>query len=286
MHQIITRNANAYLPGTFQYGSTTLTGTRPDPTRGIVEEYDSEGIYKQTQLIFSVNGNPTRRLRLHGYYDMNSVRSNAGTASNAYDLKLDYGRPSWYMRHMLYLGGRYSAPKGIIFDPFLIVHSSKPYNFVSPYDLSGDNFFVSRPAIVSASNCASGTTSRYASTSRGCFDMIPTSDEATVPVDMGHGPAEVAFNLRLRRVFGLGPKLAQEAGNDNGFHPINGMETGRKYTLAFSAQALNLFNDIIPGTPVGTVNSSKFGKSTDLAGGIFSSGSAARRVFLQTVFNF
>lgn len=286
VHQMVTRNANAYLPGTYAYGSTTLTGTRADTTRGIVEQYDSEGIYKQNQLIFSVNGNPTRRIRLHGYYDLNSVRSNTGTASNADDLKLDYGRPSWYMRHMLYLGGRYSAPKGIILDPFLIAQSGKPYNFVSPYDLTGDNFFVSRPAMASASNCAAGSTTRYAATSRGCFDMIPTSDEATVPIDMGHGPAEVAFNLRVRRVFGFGPKLAQQTSNDNGFHPINGMETGRKYTLAFSAQALNLFNDIIPGTPVGTVNSSNFGKSTSMAGGIFSSGSAARRVFLQTVFNF
>jgi hypothetical protein len=118
--------------------------------------------------------------------------------------------------------------------------------------------------------------------------MIPTSDETLVPYDMGHGPAELAFNLRIRRAFGFGPKLAppENSGGDKGFHPINGMDTGHKYTLAFSAQALNLFNDIVYGTPVGTVNSSFFGQSTSMAGGIFSSGSAARRVFLQTVFSF
>jgi len=37
---------------------------------------------------------------------------------------------------------------------------------------------------------------------------------------------------------------------------------------------------------VGTVNSSHFGQSTSLAGGIFSSGSAARRVFFQASFAF
>jgi hypothetical protein len=74
--------------------------------------------------------------------------------------------------------------------------------------------------------------------------------------------------------------------------------TGHKYSLNFSVQALNLFNDIDYGTPNGTIvptlNSttgpygpgSQFDKSTTLAGGIFSTGSAARRVFVQAVFSF
>ena len=74
--------------------------------------------------------------------------------------------------------------------------------------------------------------------------------------------------------------------------------TGRKYSLTFSAQALNLFNDIDRGTPLGTIVPTSvpgepyygpgdlFGQSTTLAGGIFSSGSAARRVFLQLSFAF
>jgi hypothetical protein len=79
---------------------------------------------------------------------------------------------------------------------------------------------------------------------------------------------------------------------------MGGPGTGRKYTLTFSAQALNLFNDIDYGTPVGsvipTLNQStglygpgdQFGKSTSLAGGIFSSGSAARRIFFNATFAF
>jgi hypothetical protein len=79
------------------------------------------------------------------------------------------------------------------------------------------------------------------------------------------------------------------------FGPTN---TGHKYSLNFSVQALNLFNDIDYGTPNGTVTGtldpntglvvpgSQFGKSTNLAGGIFSTGSAARRVFVQAVFSF
>ncbi len=72
----------------------------------------------------------------------------------------------------------------------------------------------------------------------------------------------------------------------------------KKYSLNFNVQALNLFNDINLGTPVGgiqpTYNSgtglyspgAQFGKSAGLAGGIFSTSSASRRIYFQTAFQF
>jgi hypothetical protein len=77
--------------------------------------------------------------------------------------------------------------------------------------------------------------------------------------------------------------------------------TGHKYSLTFSAQALNLFNDINYGTPSGSVvpallpgsttaygPGSRFDKSTSLASGLFASpsGSASRRIFFQAAFSF
>jgi len=79
--------------------------------------------------------------------------------------------------------------------------------------------------------------------------------------------------------------------------------TGRKYSLTFSAQALNLFNDINYGTPSGSVvptlisgtgstavygPGSRFDKSTSLASGQFASpsGSASRRIFIMAAFTF
>jgi hypothetical protein len=78
------------------------------------------------------------------------------------------------------------------------------------------------------------------------------------------------------------------------------MNTGRKYSLTFSAQALNVFNDINLGTPSGslvpTLDSttgitgpgSRFDVSNHLASGLFASpsGSAARRIFFQAAFSF
>jgi hypothetical protein len=65
-----------------------------------------------------------------------------------------------------------------------------------------------------------------------------------------------------------------------------GAGTGRKYSLTFSAQALNLFNNIDYGGPNGTLGTPRFDRSTTLAGQIFSTGSAARRIFLQATFAF
>jgi hypothetical protein len=81
---------------------------------------------------------------------------------------------------------------------------------------------------------------------------------------------------------------------------FGGGGTGRKYSLNFSAQALNLFNDIDYGTPSGSViptpdpttdttsPGARFGHSLSLAKGIFASptSSAARRIFFQAEFSF
>ncbi|HEV2486762.1 MAG TPA: hypothetical protein VGT08_14625 [Terracidiphilus sp.] len=108
---------------------------------------------------------------------------------------------------------------------------------------------------------------------------------------MGTGPASAAMNLRISRAFGIGPKLESVGGPSSGGGPGGGIggdpggggrhggggfggggfgcggrgmmggraNTGRKYSLSFSAQALNLFNNINYGPPVGTVNSPNFG---------------------------
>jgi len=310
VHQMVTRDANAYLPGTFVYGSATLTGTRPNPAEGIVEQYDSQAFYKQNQLIVNMNAAPSQRFSLSGFYNLTSTHTDTGTASNSWDLKHDYRRSSWTPRHMVFLMGNYVAPFKLVFNPFLIAQSARPYNFVSPYDLTGDNFFNDRPSLLSSSTCPvnpNPKAPRYAQTSYGCFDMTPDPTETVIPGNMGNGPSSVAFNLRVSRAIGLGPKLPGAAGQSGGFGgggrgPMGGpgfgggfggggrgpssISTGHKYSLTFSAQALNLFNNIDYAQPVGTVNSSHFGQSTSLAGGIFSSGSAARRVFFQASFAF
>jgi hypothetical protein len=329
-HQIVERDSNAYepLPETTYYNSST--GPRPNPSLGIVDEYYPEAVFKQDQFIANVNARFTPNFSVIGFYNLTSANTDgAGSiASNSYNLGQDYGRASFASRNMVFLMANYMGPWALRFNPFLIAQSGRPFNITTENDLTGDNFFNDRPAIVDGSQCDTAS-DRYAQTSYGCLDTEPTSTETPLAYNLGNGPAAVAVNLRVSRAFGLGPKLATAnggapppgggpggggggrggpggglgpgglGGGGRGmgamFAPTN---TGRKYSLTFSAQALNLFNDIDYGTPVGTVTPplnpgtntvappDRFGKSTSLAGGIFSQGPAARRIFFQATFSF
>ncbi len=340
VHQIATRDSNAYLPGTYTYcvPSSTVTcpalPTRPNPSFGPIDEIFPEAVFKQNQLIVNMNARLKPTLSIMGFYTANFADGNTGTASNSYNLKQDYGRAAFVRRNMLFLMGNYTGPWGITFNPFLIAQAGRPFNVTTDVDLTGDNFFNDRPAYAaSAASCSSAAnTGEYVETSFGCLDVNPQSGETLLPANIGNSPASVALNLRVSRSFGLGPKLQSQNGssNANGQRPPGpppmGMgggpgggggggrgggggggpfgpqaNTGHKYSLTFSAQALNLFNDINYGTPSGSVVPTllsgstteygpgpRFEKSTSLAGGIFASpsGSASRRIFFQAAFNF
>jgi len=327
VHQLVTRNANAYLPGEYVVGAETQPANRPNPTLGIINEFYPEAVYKQNQMILNVNARISPKFSLMGFYNLSFANTDGagGYASNAYNLSQDYGRASFVARNMLFLMGNYTAPWGVRLNPFLIANSGRPFNIISPYDLTGDNYLNSRPSEVDASNCTAGSTQFY-STSFGCLNTLPAANETLLPMNLGTGPTAVAFNLRVSKAIGIGPKI-ESAGRPNtgqggpggggpppgggrggpggggpggGLGPgglggggmrggggmFGGSSSGSKYTLNFSAQALNLFNNINYGTPGGTVGSPNFGQSTSLAGRPFSSGAAVRSIFLQAVFSF
>jgi hypothetical protein len=64
------------------------------------------------------------------------------------------------------------------------------------------------------------------------------------------------------------------------------VSSGKRYNLIFAAQIQNLFNNTNYATPNGGLNSSLFGKSTQLSGGIFGSPSAKMRTTFQMSFTF
>jgi hypothetical protein len=305
VHQTITRNAN----------QSSTDGMPENNSGGYLYEYFPEAVFNENQIIASVRGNLTKNFNLIGFYTLSFANgNNNGNAVDAYDLDKNYGRSGFITRNNLFMMANYTAPWGIRFNPFLVAQSGRPFNITLPTDPL-NNFFNQRPTYAaSASDCGS-TPSNYVQTSYGCLDSVPATGETTIPINLGNGPAAIAVNLRISKAFGLGPKVASTnnqadggpppggpppgggRGGGGGFHggpggggpggPMGGgNSTGHKYSLNFSAQALNLFNDIDKGTPNGTITASNFGQSTNLAGGIFSSGSAARRIFVQAVFSF
>ena len=105
---------------------------------------------------------------------------------------------------MVFMMANYTGPWGIRFNPFLIAQSGKPYNIITPTDLTGDNFF-NRPSIVCHRSLLACTNSGDVQTSFGCLNTTPACGDTLIPVNLGNGPAAVAVNLRISRALASDP---------------------------------------------------------------------------------
>jgi hypothetical protein len=310
VHQQVIRNANQATGGTPQ-----------DTTGNYLYEFFPEAVFKQNQLIASFKAKAGQRLSLSGFYTFSSANSNgAGTSgvSNAYLLDQDYGRAAFVLRNVVFFTASYNGPWGITFNPFLVAQSGRPFNITLATDPL-NNLFNQRPTFATSSTPLAD----QVSTPYGLLDSAALDGEQLIPANLGNSPASVAVNLRISRSFGIGPRRAEASRTARDINPLlnvpssntgrqdrggpgggslgpgglssNGASASgspssagvdRRYNLRFSVQALNIFNDIDYGVPTGTLNSPYFNRSTSLAGGAFSTGSAARRIFAQATFSF
>jgi hypothetical protein len=301
-HQFITRNANAPYSPIY------------DPTGPNIYQYYSEAEFQQNQVITNFNARFTPNLSIFGFYTLSFADSDTGgissNPSNSENLKADYGRASFDVRNQMFLMGSWSTRWGLRFNPFIVVASGRPFNITVGQDLNGDSFFNDRPAYAQPGD------TDVVTTPYGTFNVNPAANQARIPVNVGDGPTLFTFNLRATKSFAFGPKVAGAGPGGGGFMGGGGGRGGgggpggglgprglsgggggpggpggqtasaRRYNLSFSAQALNLFNDINLAPPTGTLGTPNFGKSNALAGQIYSSGSASRRVFVQAIFSF
>ena len=314
VHQQVLRNANQAIGGTPQTSAQSY-----------LYEYFPEAIFKQHQIIASFRAKGGKNLALSGFYAYSTATSNGAgplgnnAISNAYDLNQDYGRAGFVLRNVAFLTGTYKGPWGVTFNPFLIVQSGHPFNITLAAD-SLNNLFNQRPTYATSSTPVAD----QVVTPFGVLDSAALSGGQLVPVNLGSGPAAVAVNLAISRSFAFGGEHAgvNRGGDENPLTIAPSSNTsrpnrggpgggslgggglgsgggggapalaapsggaGRGYALRFSVQALNVFNNVDYGTPVGVLGSSYFDRSTSLAGGAFSSGSAARRIFAQATFSF
>lgn len=308
VHQYLSDNVNAYLPGT--YNVATGTGTRPNGINENIYQFQSGGVYNQNQLMLNYTVR-TSRVSFFGFYVLNFANADTSGAgyfpSNPFDPGADYGRASFDVHNRFLLAGNFQGPFGVSFSPMLVANSGSPFNITTGQDLNGDNQFNDRPAFATT-----GGTS-VIDTSYGDFNMDPTPGEALIPYNYGTGPGQFSMNMRVSKSFGIGPKI--EGGGSTGFfgpggphgghghggpggglgpgglsggggRPHFNQVTARRYSLNFSAMVHNVFNDVNLGQPVGVLDSPLFGKSNSLAGGFFSSQSSNRSINLQMRFSF
>ena len=228
VHQFLSRNINAPLPGCDPTNPATCV--RPDPTAGNIYQYESEGVFRQNQLIANVRFSLGRRLSLFGFYMLNSANSNTSGAgsfpTNQYDLAQDYGRSAFAVRQRAFIGGSITLPYGFNLFPFIVANSGQPFNITLGQDLNGDSIFNDRPALLSNTTCAQATFSGNSVCSPwGTFSTV-ASGPNTVPINYGTGPAQVTVNMRLSKSFGFGPETGGGSGGPRGGYGGGGRRGG------------------------------------------------------------
>jgi hypothetical protein len=306
LHTLRQRDVNAPLPGTFGAAGTPK-GVLPFTALGPIYQYETTGIYKQTQAIINVSNRLNRRLSLNGYYTLGFAHSNAnGLPMDQYNTAADYGRAQFDVRHRGYVGGTAQLPYGISLAPFVTMSSGGPFNITTGDQFNGDGIFNARPAFATSSSTNVRVT-RY-----GTFDLNPAVGVARIPVNYGTAPGNFTVNLRLSRTWGFGEKASPSglpAGVDAGGGPDGGGRggggfgggggprgggggggrggggggfgggggprggggrggaSGKKYSMTLSINARNALNHVNLGAPTGNLTSPFFGESTNISNG-------------------
>jgi hypothetical protein len=324
VHQFLTRNINAPLPGTYVFcaaGDSSCTpsaGVRPYGDVGNIYQDESDGLFNQNQLTSNFNVRMGTKLSLFGFYSLSFADSNTAGAgsfpSDQYDIALDYGWAAYDVRHRLVLGGSFALLKGFRLSPFMMTSSGAPFNITVGQDLNGDSIFNDRPAFAPAGALGSN----IVVTKWGTFDTDPKAGEKIIPINYGAGPGFFEMNLRLSKTFAFGRKVERSSsrggmqgpppGGGRGGPPPGGGGLGpgglsgggggpggpggpfgssaanTRYSLTFSVGARNVLNDVNLGTPIGQLTSPLFGKSNSLAG--FFANGGNRHVDFQVMFSF
>ena len=304
IHQLLTRNINAPLPGTYD-PTDPSSGIRPFGDVGNIYQYESAGLYNENQLITNFNIRMGAALSLFGYYTLSYADTNAGGfPMNQYNLAQSYGPAAWATRNRFFVGGSFGMPYGFSLSPFMVLTSGRPYNITVGQDLNGDSFTNNdRPAFATAAFATGPCTTCTKQTPFGYFNYDPQPGQALVPMNYLTGPGQFSMNMRLSKTFGFG-KETEGGGGGGGFHghghgglggrglssggggPRFGGSSNRRFQLEVGIMAHNIFNKVNLGTPIGNVNSSLFGQSNSLAGGFFGNQSANRSLNLFMRFNF
>lgn len=314
VHQYLTDNVNAFLPGSYDLASGT--GVRPNGVNENVYQFQSGGIYNQNQLVVNYTVR-AKRVSLFGFYTLGEAKADTSgamsTPSNPFNPGADYGRASFDVRSRFLLGGNVQAPFGVSVSPMLVADSGTPFNITIGQDLNGDTEFNDRPSFATSSS------TDVMQTAYGDFDLNPSANATRIPYDIGTGPSQLTMNLRLSKSFGIGPRVEGGAGGSsggpgggpggpgggpggpgggpggglgpgglggNGGPPHLDAELPRKYSLTMAAMGRNIFNQVNLAAPVGVLASPLFGRSNALAGGVFSSAASNRSLTLQLRFSF
>jgi hypothetical protein len=285
---------NAPLPGTYN-PVTQSGGVLPYPGEGYIYLYQNSGLYKELQVITSVNSRVNSHVSLNGFYAWTDYHTNtalgAGFPSDQYNTSLDWGRAAIPMNRIA-MFGTVGLPYGVTASPIVSATSSQPFNITSGIDYNGDGINNDRPSFAPAGATCGGS---IKCTAFGDFNVAPGINAIPIPINYGNGPDQWRVDMRFTRSWGWGESRNATAppqggggpggggpppggggpggggrgpggfaggggpGGFGGFGQVGG--ANHKYSLALTVQATNIFNHVNLANPIGTLNSPFFGES-------------------------
>jgi hypothetical protein len=280
---------------------------------GDIYNYESDGIYKQTQVMVSLNTSIGRRATIftrYAYSDAHSDTDGLNTMpSNPYNFRADWGRTGLNVSHNFFLGGSVTTKYGIRLSPFLVARTGTPFNITTGTDLylQGTGQPSARPTVVSDPTLTGAKASPLGTI---YYPFVPVGDP-TIERYSGTGTGFIGLNLRISKTWGFGPTRFKgvsggaRAGGGGGHGgrgfggfgggPGGGMgdSTEHRYNLTFSVNARNVLNHENLNTFNGSLTSPIFFQPNNITsgfgpggGGGDASASNQRRIDLQLRFAF
>ncbi|HXG82429.1 MAG TPA: hypothetical protein VNI84_00245, partial [Pyrinomonadaceae bacterium] len=254
----------------------------------------------------------------------------------SYDLSSEYGDSALDIRHNFFLGGSITMPWRVSINPFIVASSGRPFNITNGIDANGDLQFTERPTFAALnarctergltfSFCDIGGISdpnavipRNYGRGPGFFSVNVRLNKSfgfgksrnAVVADAQGGQGGQGGGGRNRGAGGGGRggggggrggggrRGGGQGGAGGGFGGggFGGGGSDKPYNLNVGVNINNLFNNVNLNTPIGSLNSSRFGQSTSIVrgfgggGGGFGGGgfggSGNRNVELSLRFNF
>jgi hypothetical protein len=199
-------------------------GVLPYPSLGNIYLYSDSGLYKELQVITSVNTRVNTHISLNGYYAWTDYHTNTnGLPSNEFNINQDWGRAAIPVNRFNLIG-TLGLPYGWTASPTFMANSSTPFNITTGVDNNNDGVINDRPTLAPAGTNCSAPPSGIKCTPFGNFNLLPAAGATPIPINFGNGPSRWDADIRFSRTWGWGEKrnVAAATGGGGGGAPGGG----------------------------------------------------------------
>lgn len=291
LHALRARNVNAPVTARDSSG-TTIIRNRPLGEVGNVIQYESSGRLNQNQFVFTLNNRFSQSATFFAAYTLNKASGDTEGVrtlpANSHDLRSEYGRSSFDVRHTFSATGTFDMPFGLKLSPLIFASSGRPFNITTGSDTNGDSIFNDRPALAT-----SLVKPGIVNTLIGAFDPDPQPGQQIIPRNFGTAPGYFIVNLNVTRTFAFGKRETAGTRTQGQQTGVGGTRANNeaRYRLILGVRAINLLNRVNLDLPVGNLSSPFFGQSVATAGGfgaasVGNPASGNRRLEMQIRFEF